>query len=73
VLERWKDLVMVNREAAPLILGIFIPLILLGVIALRIYGFDILPLLAQIDVLYYIVLFPIALGLIVALMNREKD
>lgn len=64
---------MVNREAAPLILGIFIPLILLGVIALRIYGFDILPLLAQIDVLYYIVLFPIALGLIVALMNREKD
>jgi len=64
---------MVNREAAPLLLGIFIPLSLLGIIALRIYGFDLLDLIAQVDVLYYIVLFPIALGLIIALLNREKN
>ena len=64
---------MVNREATPLILGLFIPLLLVGLIALRMYGFDIISLLDQIDVLYYIVLFPIVLGLIVALFNREKN
>jgi len=64
---------MVNREATPLILGLFIPLLLVGLIALRMYGFDIILLLDQVDVLYYIVLFPIVLGLIVALFNREKN
>jgi hypothetical protein len=63
---------MVNREATPLLLGIFIPLLLVGLIALRMYGFDAFLLLAQIDVLYYIVLFPIVLGLVIALLNRSK-
>ncbi|MFH1014066.1 MAG: hypothetical protein V1769_06130 [Thermoplasmatota archaeon] len=64
---------MVNREALPLIVGLLIPLALVGIIILRTYGFDIFLLLGQINILYYIVIFPIALGLIAALLNRKKE
>jgi len=63
---------MVNREATPLIIGILIPLLLVSLIALRMYGFDAFIILAQVDVLYYIVLFPIVLGLVIAILNRSK-
>lgn len=64
---------MVNREALPLIAGLFIPLFLAGVLILRMYGLDIFLILGEVDVLYYIVLFPIALGLIAALLHRKSD
>jgi hypothetical protein len=61
-----------NKEAVPLIVGLMIPLLLLGVLAVRWYGLDIIGLLQSVDPLYYIVMFPIALGLVIALVNRGE-
>jgi hypothetical protein len=63
---------MVNREAAPLILGVSIPILLLGLLIIQLYKFDLFSLIKSIDVVYYIVLFPIVLGVIIAFLNRTK-
>jgi len=61
-----------NKEAVPLLVGLMIPLLLLGVLAMQWYGLDIIGLFQSIDPLYYIVIFPIALGLVIALVNRGE-
>ena len=58
-----------NKEAAPLLVGLMIPLLLLGALVVQWYGLDIIGLIRTIDPLYYIVMFPIALGLFLALSN----
>jgi len=63
---------MVNREAAPLFLGVSIPIILLLLLIIQLYKFDLVALIKSIDMMYYIVLFPIFLGIILALVNRSK-
>jgi len=63
---------MVNREAAPLLLGVSIPIILLLLLIIQLYKFDLVSLIKSVDIIYYIVLFPIFLGVILALANRSK-
>ena len=61
-----------NKEAVPLLVGLMIPLLLLGTLVVQWYGLDIIGLIRRIDPLYYIVIFPIALGLVIALANRNE-
>ena len=63
---------MVNREAAPLILGVSIPILLLGLLLIQLYEFDIFAVIQSIDPIYYIVMFPIILGVIMAFLIRGK-
>jgi hypothetical protein len=52
----------VNKEALPLIFAILIPIILVSLILLYFYGYDVTLFFRQIDIIYYIIVFPIALG-----------
>jgi len=62
----------VNKESLPLILSISIPIALVGVILLYIYGYDITSFFRRVHIIYYIVIFPIGLGFLVALMKWKK-
>ncbi|MFO8077624.1 MAG: hypothetical protein R6U21_03150 [Thermoplasmatota archaeon] len=61
-----------NREAGPLLVGLMIPLLLVSIIFLQLFFYDVFGLLNSIDPLYYIMIFPIALGLMLALLNRGE-
>jgi hypothetical protein len=63
---------MVNKEAAPLLLGVSIPILLLGLLIIQLYKFDIFAVLQSIEPIYYIVMFPIILGIVMALLIRGK-
>ena len=56
-----------NRESLPLIIALLIPILLVGTIYLYYYGYDITLFLRKIPILYYIVIFPVALGFIVGI------
>ena len=58
-----------NRESLPLILGILAPITLVSIILLYYYGYDLTEFLRQIDILYYIVIFPFILGFIVIIVK----
>jgi hypothetical protein len=62
----------VNRESLPLILSISIPIVLVSLILLYIYGYDLTLFFRRINIIYYIVLFPIGLGFLFALMRWKK-
>ena len=64
---------MVNKEALPLISAILIPIILVGIILLYIYGYDVTKYFRDVDIIYYIVIFPIALGLLVAILRAGEE
>ena len=61
-----------NKEALPLIFAILIPIILVSLILLYFYGYDVTLFFRKIDIIYYIIVFPIALGFLVALMKWKK-
>ena len=65
-----------NREALPLILAILVPIVLVSLVLLYVYGyeylFDIIVLLRKIDLIYYIIILPFALGLLAALLKWKK-
>jgi hypothetical protein len=61
-----------NREALPLLIGIFVPVILVGLVVLYISGYDITVYLRKIDIIYYIIVFPFALGLLAAILYYRK-
>ena len=61
-----------NREALPLIIGIFVPVILVGLIVLYISGYDITGYFRKIDIIYYIIVFPFGLGLLAAILYYRK-
>jgi len=63
---------MVNREALPLILAILVPIIFVSLILLYFYGYDVTLFFRQIDIIYYIIVFPIALGFLIAIMRWKK-
>lgn len=63
---------MVNREAAPLVIGLSIPLALVVIVVIQYYGIDFIAIIKTLDVLYYIAIFPILLGLVVAIANRHQ-
>jgi len=64
-----------NREAVPLIIGIFAPLILVAFIALYISGYDITVYFRNINLIYYLMVLPFGLGLLVVVLwfRRPKD
>jgi hypothetical protein len=62
-----------NKEAGPLIIAVLVPIILITVIFLYINGYDLTIYLKKIDIIYYIIIFPIALGLLVAILRYRKE
>ena len=62
-----------NREAGPLIIAILLPIIVVLLIFLYTNGYDITTYFKKIDIIYYIVVFPIALGLLVAILRYKKE
>ena len=61
-----------NREALPFILAIFTPIILVSLIMIHINGYDLISFFRKIDLIYYIIIFPIALGFMVAVLKYKK-
>jgi hypothetical protein len=64
---------MVNKEAVPLLFAVIIPIILVSLVLLYNYGYDLTKYLRGIDILYYIIVFPIVLGLLVAILRSGKE
>ena len=63
---------MVNKESLPLILALLVPILLVSVILLYYYGYDITLFLRKIPWIYYVILLPIALGFTVAIIKYMK-
>ena len=61
-----------NREALPLIFALLIPIILVSLILLYFYGYDITLFFRELDIIYYIVILPLAFGFMVAILTLEK-
>jgi hypothetical protein len=61
-----------NKEALPLIIAILIPFGIVILILLYNYGYDITLFFRKLDIIYYIIILPIALGFIVALFTLGK-
>jgi len=61
-----------NREALPLILVILVPIVLVSLMLLYFYGYDFTLYLKKIDLIYYIIILPFALGLFAALLRLRK-
>lgn len=57
-----------NREALPLIIGVFLPIILVISIILYISGYDITEYFRKIDIIYYIIVLPFGLGFLVVIL-----
>ncbi len=64
-----------NREAVPLIIGILIPVLLVGGIVLYLSGYDFTVFLKKINIVYYLVIIPFVLGFLVIILwfRREKN
>ena len=63
---------MMNREALPLLVGIILPISLVLVIVLYLYGYDVTYFFRRIDLIYYIIIFPIILGFLIAVSRVKK-
>ncbi|MCJ7571093.1 MAG: hypothetical protein MUO82_04355 [Candidatus Thermoplasmatota archaeon] len=63
---------MVNKESLPLILALLVPILLVSVILLYYYGYDITLFLRRIPWIYYVIVLPIALGFTVAIIKYMK-
>ncbi len=63
---------MVNRESLPLILALLVPILMVILIVLYVYGYDLTVYLKKIDILYYIVILPIALGFTAGIIKYLK-
>jgi hypothetical protein len=61
-----------NREAVPLLVGILIPILVVALIVLYLNGFDITIYLRKINIIYYLILLPFALGLLVIIFWFRK-
>jgi len=61
-----------NKESLPLIMGLLIPVLLVLVILLYYYGFDITIYLRKFPAVYYIVIFPFILGFIVIIVKMMR-
>lgn len=65
---RW----IVNRETIPLLLSIIIPFTLMIIILLYYYGYDITAIFRQINIMYWIIIMPVALGFTVAIIKKMR-
>jgi len=62
----------VNRESLPLIFTMLVPIVLVLIVLLYYYGYDITEFFRTLNVLYYIVFIPIVLGFIVAIIKYMR-
>jgi len=62
----------VNRESLPLIFTMLVPVVLVLIVLLYYYGYDITEFFRTLNILYYIVLIPIILGFIVAVIKYMR-
>jgi hypothetical protein len=62
-----------NREALPFILALSIPLVLVSLVLLQIYGYDLTSIFRELDIIYYIIILPLALGFIVTILISRKN
>lgn len=58
---------LVNRESLPLIAGLLIPVVLVSIILLQYFGIDVTKFFRDIPIIYYVIIFPIALGFVIAI------
>jgi hypothetical protein len=63
---------VVNKESAPLIFALFIPIILVLFILGYHFGYEIVYILLKIPIIYYIIIFPVALGFTVAIIKYMR-
>ena len=61
-----------NRESLPLIFALLAPISLIALIILYYYGYDLTFFLRQIPIIYYIIIFPIALGFTVGIIKYMR-
>jgi len=61
-----------NKEAVPLIIGILVPVIFVGFIVLYLQGYDITEHLRNINIIYYLLVLPFGLGLLVIIFWFRK-
>lgn len=61
-----------NKEAVPLIIGILVPVIFVGLIVLYLQGYDITEYLRNINIIYYLLVLPFGLGLLVIIFWFRK-
>jgi hypothetical protein len=62
----------VNRESLPLIFTMLVPVVLVLIVLLYYYGYDITEFFRSLNILYYIVFVPIVLGFIVAVIKYMR-
>ena len=58
-----------NKESLPLIAALLVPFILVLIVLLYYYGYDITMFLRQFPLIYYIIILPIGLGFVVAVVK----
>ena len=58
-----------NRESLPLIIALLIPIVLVCILLLYYFGYDITIFLRKIDLIYYIVIIPFVLGFFVIIVR----
>ncbi len=63
---------MVNRESLPLVVGLILPIFLVITIMLYFYGYDITEFFRKIDIMYYIIILPVALGFTAGVIKYMK-
>lgn len=63
---------MVNRESLPLVVGLILPIFLVVTIMLYFYGYDITEFFRKIDIMYYIIILPVALGFTAGVIKYMK-
>ena len=63
---------MVNRESLPLIFAILVPIVSVSLIVLYLYGYDVTLFFRKINLIYYVIAAPIALGFLAAIMRWKK-
>jgi hypothetical protein len=59
----------VNRESLPLCMALIVPIILVSIVLLYYYGYDITLLFRSLDIIYYIIIIPFVLGFIVVIIR----
>jgi hypothetical protein len=62
-----------NREALPFILALSIPIFIVSLVMLYIYGYDLTSFFRELDIIYYIIILPLALGFIVTILMSGKN
>ena len=61
-----------NREAVPLIVGILAPILIVAFIALYVTGYDITVYFRKINIIYYLMVIPFGLGMLVVVFWFRK-